>query len=136
MRYLALIIIFINCGCTINYKDVSQLSEYKPLLMTRYELTKRMYISGINLPPGYGKDINIFSIEKTNPTWAGPELISRDTLEIGTILTILSIRKSTHLLDRRVEAIVDVKYFKKTADVPIEINMEYIKSNEYVVRIK
>ena len=94
-----------------------------------------MYISGINLPPGYGKDINIYSIHSIDPTWDGPELINRDTLRPGTILKILSIRRSTNFAifnDKKVEAIVSVEPYKKTVNVPVVINLNFINSNNYM----
>jgi hypothetical protein len=66
-------------GCIAYDKHVDKLYGFS--VNDEYTLLEDMYISGINLPPGYGNDVNIYTIELTQPSWGGPELISRETLE-------------------------------------------------------
>ena len=135
-----LLIIFTVCfsvltsGCKLEYKDVSDLPEYKSLLNSSFSLKTEMYISGINLPPGYGKEINIYSINP-NRNWDGPELITRDPLKTGTILKIQSLRRCNTLWVRTVQAVVVVDLFKKIVNVPIVIDLEYINSTDLMTRL-
>jgi hypothetical protein len=55
-----------------------------------------MYLSGVNLPPGYGEEVDIYTIGPLKPSWSGPELISRKTLNEGQEFTIESFVKCTN----------------------------------------
>jgi len=117
-------------GCTLKYENVSEHPGYLSLLNTRFSLKKEMYISGVNLPPGYGKDINIYIISPTHPTWTGPEVITRDILKPGTILKVKSVRRSINSVLRegkKVEAVVVVDPYEKDANVPIVIELKFLK---------
>ncbi len=86
-----------------------------------------MYITGINLPPGYGKDINLYLIRPTSNIGLGPENISRSILKMGTVLKIYGIKKCTNCFEKTIRAIVAVEPFVKEVEVPVEINLKYIK---------
>lgn len=133
MKKLILILTFLLItGCIAKFKDVSDEPQYKSLLNNTYILTEAMYISGVNSPPGYGKDINVYTIGPTNPTWSGPELITRNTLQEGTLLTIQSIKECTNCFSERVVAYVTVEPFKKVVNVPIYINLNHIKTGKHL----
>lgn len=125
--------------CKLIYKDVSNQPDYAPLLHSRYTAKNEMYIFGVNLPPGYGDDINIYSVRPTERgRISGPEILSEDLLQSGTILEILSIKKSVnHLLpmNRSIKAVVSVTSFKKKAQVPIVIDLKYLQSTNYVNKL-
>ena len=127
------------CGCMLKYKDVSEESEYAPLLNTCYSLRTDMLIYGVNLGPGYGKDINIYDIKPMSLRTKGPEMITEDVLKPGTILEIQSIRKSTISVPfegKKVEAVVTVKPYTKAVNVPVVIGLEYIQSTNYVSKLE
>ena len=115
---------------------MSDKQQYSHLINNNYALTTEMYISGVNLPPGYGKDVNIYLIERTSPTWNGPELISRDMLKTNTKFKVKSIRECTNCyFNEEIDAIVTIKSFKKTANVPIAIGIGYLGSETYVRKV-
>ncbi len=126
-------------GCVLRFKDVSEEPEYSPLLNTRYALKTEMYIFGVNLPPGYGDDINIYTMHPTDcGRISGPEILSEDTLGVGTILKIKSIIRSVNHLPKcqEIDAIVSVNLFKKRARVPVRISLEYLQSPDCVYKLE
>lgn len=123
------------CGCVLKYEDVSEEPEYAPLLNTCYSLSTEMRIYGVNLPPGYGKDINIYIINPMHLMWSGPELIMEDTLKSGTILQVQSVRKSINSVlfeGKKSQAVVTIKPYTKAVNVPIVIDLEHIQSTNYM----
>jgi hypothetical protein len=126
------------CGCVLKYENVSGEPEYSVLLNNRYALNTEMYILGINLPPGYGDDINLYV---TYPVGlgkiSGPEVLSEEILEAGTILEIQSIKSSINHLPKcqEIDAVVTVTPYKKAVDVPITIDLKYLQSTNYVNKL-
>lgn len=127
------------CGCMLKFEDVSEESEYVPLLSTRYSLMEDMRIQGVNLGPGYGKDIHVYMID---PVWlkiTGPEIITEDILNSGTILEVRSVQRSINsvlLEGKKVQAVVEVNPCAKAADVPVVIDLKYLQSTNYMQRIE
>lgn len=135
---LALCLFTLISGCALKYEDVSELPGYMSILNSRFSLTNEMFISGVNLPPGYGKDINIYIIGPKQPTWSGPELITRDTLTSGTILKIQGIRRSINSVPfegKKIEAVVAVEPYVKDVNVPVVIELKYLTSASYVKKL-
>lgn len=98
-----------------------------------------MLISGVNLGPGYGKNIDVYYIRPISMRVVGPEIIADDTLKPGTVLEIKHIERSTvyiPLEGRRIIATVKVESFNKAVEVPINIDMEYIQSTNYMERVR
>jgi len=122
-------------NCALKYKDVSDNPKYAPLLHSRYSLQKDMYLFGVNLPPGYGKDINVYDIWPTR--LSGPEILSEEVLKPGTILEIQGTRKSIHHFpgDPSVEALVKIVAFEPSTNVPITISLEDLQSSNLAKRI-
>lgn len=122
------------CGCMLKYEDVSKSPEYAPLLNTRYSLATNMLVYGVNLPPGYGKKIDIYMIDPVWPKVKGPEIISDEILKAGTILDVQGVRKSVNHLPgyQSIQAFVNVSSFEKAVDVPVVINLKYIQSTNYM----
>ena len=122
-------------NCALKYKDVSDNPKYAPLLHSRYSLLKEMTIFGVNLPPGYGKEIHIYKIYSTS--LSGPEILSEEALKPGTILEIQGIRKSIHHFpgDPSVEALVKIAAFEPATSVPITISLKDLQSSNLAKRI-
>ena len=123
-------------GCVLKFEDVSE--RYSTWINMRFSLKTEMYISGVNLPPGYGKDINIYTIQPTLPTWSGPELITRDTLKPGTFLKVVGIRRSINsvlLEGKKIEAVVEVEPYEKDVNVPVVIELKYLNAFNYTTRL-
>lgn len=126
------------CGCKLHFKDVSGEPECAPLLNNRYSLSAKIYFFGITLPPGYGDDINIYTLRPVELGGiSGPEILSEDILNPGTILEIQSIKKSINHIPgfQSVDAVVSVIPFEKTADVPITISLRYIQSTHWMNKL-
>jgi hypothetical protein len=137
-----LIIICISillASCKAEFKDVSEQAEYKNFIGVKYSLIQEMYISGVNLPPGYSNIIHIYKVGRTKPSWSGPELISRDILPVGTTLQVNSVRECTNCpFDHIVQVIINVTPYKKAVNVPVAMDIEYITEylSEYVQKVK
>jgi len=117
-------------GCAIQYNDVSNQPEYKPLIGATYTTTNAMYISGVNAPPGYGKNIDYYKVHPLSYRWSGPEKISEDTFPSGTKLTVQVIRKATtHFLGDRVQCEINISPYKTKETHPIYINLKDLKSS-------
>lgn len=118
-----------------NFKYVSEQEQYNSYISKQFSLKDGMQLSGVNLPPGYNKDINIYYLEPVSPSWSGPELISREELDKGTVFTIIQIRECTNCFEDQIQAVVHLEVNKKLAAVPIVIDLEQIKSLQYVSSI-
>ncbi len=115
-------------NCALKYEDVSNKPEYAPLLNSRYSLQTEMYLYGVNLPPGYGKDINVYDVYPTR--LSGPEIISEKVLEPGTVLEVQGVQRSIYHIpgDPSVEALVKIIAFEPATNVPITISLEDLQS--------
>ncbi len=126
--------------CKVKFEDASNESEYYPLLNTRYTLSTEAYVYGVNLPPGYGDDINVYHIYPTSfGRITGPEILSEEILKPGVILEIQSINRSTISIPfegRRIEAVVSVSAHEKEVDVPVTIDLKYLQSTNYVNKLE
>ena len=126
-KALALIIAvapLLGCETRANYTDISDHPDFKQLVGKRYRLVEAMYIYGVNLPPGYGEEIQVYSIGPTNPGWGGRELITRDTLEEGTLLTVQSVKKCCFGMRKKAEVLIQP--FETPVNVPISIRLEFL----------
>ena len=122
-------------SCALKYTDVSGKPEYASLLNSRYSLLTEMTIFGVNLPPGYGKEIHIYKIYSTSLN--GPEILSEEVLKPGTVLEVQSIRKSINHFpgDPSVEALVKIFAFEPATNVPITISLEDLQSSNLAKRL-
>ena len=126
------------CGCALRFKDVSNEPEYAPLLNTRYSLKTDMLIYGVNLPPGYGSEIDIYKIRHISSKIRGREIVTEGFLTSGTVVEVQSVRESINHLPGwpSVDAVVTVNPYKKMADVPIAIDLKYLQSTNYMSRLE
>ena len=125
--------------CKLKFEDVSTLPEYSTLVKDPYSLKTEMYICGVNLPPGYGSDINIYTIHPVKDgRIKGREIISEDVLKPGTVLEIQSIEKSVNHLPgcQSIDAVVSVISYEKAVNVPIKIDLRYLQSTNYVSNLE
>ncbi len=126
------------CGCALKFKDASNEPEYSPLLNTRYSLKTNMFIYGVNLPPGYGSDIDIYKMSPISSKIRGREIVTEGFLTSGTVVEVQSIRKSTNHLPGwpSVDAVVTVNPYKKMAKVPIAIDLRHLQSTNYMNKME
>ena len=85
-------------GCKATYQDISEDVEVAHYVGEKYELLSDMDFSGVNAPPGYSDEINYYVISSRDPGWSGPEVITRETLAKGTIITIRNVSECTNCL--------------------------------------
>jgi hypothetical protein len=126
-------------GCVLKYEDVSKEPEYSPLLNTYYSLGTNMLIQGVNMDIGYGKDIDVYIVKPISMRTAGPEIITNDILKPGTVLEVKRVERSTSSIPfegRRIIATVEVDPFKKVVKVPVEIDLEYLQSTNYMNKLE
>jgi len=135
--FFAICIFALLCGCALRFKDVSNEPEYAPMLNTRYSPKTAMFIYGVNLPPGYGSEIDIYKIRPISSEIRGREIITEGFLTPETIIEVQSIKKSINHLPGwpSVDAVVTVNPYKKMADVPIAIDLRYLLSTNYMRRL-
>jgi hypothetical protein len=89
---------------------------------------------GVNLPPGYGNDINIYMIFPTSSGMKGPEVITKDILDKGVIIRPQEVRKSVNHLPgfQLTDVVVELDPCEKTVDVPAVIELKYLLSTNYM----
>lgn len=135
--YFLSLLLLVLTGCVLKFEDVSQEPEYAPYINSSYSLNANMLIYGVNLPPGYGEDINVYTITPDIPGMTGPEIITKERLSSGTTLRIQSVRRSTNHLPggQDIDAIVEIQSYKKSGDVPVVIDLRYIQSTNYMRRV-
>lgn len=135
--YFPLLLVLVLTGCVLKFEDVSQEPEYAPYINRYYSLSTNMLIYGVNLPPGYGEEINVYIITPDIPGMTGPEIITKERLSSGAALRIQSVRRSTNHLpgSQDVDAIVEVQSYKKFTDIPIVIDLKYIQSTNYMQKL-
>jgi hypothetical protein len=131
-RTLLLAGLALSCGCNTRarFEEVSSAPAYSRYIGEEYVLKVPMHISGVNLPPGYRKIIDIYVVNPTSPSWTGPELVTRETLPPGTVITVESVHRCTNcFLDfkDRLEAHLHIPGFGKTADRPVKISLEHLE---------
>lgn len=133
--YLSLI----SGGCVIKYEDVSKEPEYAPLINTRYSLSTSMLIQGINLPPGYGPEIDVYSITPISMRTEGPEIITTDVLKSEAVLKVKCVERSTISIPFegiRIIATVEVEPFEKEVKIPVEVDLAYLQSTNYMQKLE
>jgi hypothetical protein len=138
-KLIAICISILLVGCRAEFEDVSNKEEYKNFIGAKYSLVQEMYISGVNLSPGYSDIIHIYKVGRTKPSWSGPELISRDTLLVNTIMQIESVRECSNCpFDHRVQVVITVTPYEKAINVPVAMDIKYITEylSEYVQKVK
>ncbi len=121
---MIVLVLLLGCGIPATYTDVSNHPDFEWLVGRRFRLVEAMNISGVNLPPGYGEEIDVYFIDPTNLNWSGPELITRNTLEAGTVLTVQSVVECCFGTTR--EAVVASDPYVIAVDVPIRIDLKYL----------
>jgi hypothetical protein len=138
MKILAITSICITallCGCALKYEDVSNQAGYSDLIKKQYSLRSDMFILGINLPPGYGDDINIYAIRPIEyGRIKGLEILSEEILQSGTILEVQNIKKSINNLPgyQIIDAVVTVTPNENKVDVPITIPLKHLQSTDWM----
>lgn len=131
-------LVLVLTGCVMKYEDVSTKPEYARLINTRYWTLTDMYIDGVSLPPGYGKDIELYTVYPVaSGKSVGPQNITENTLRPKTEIKVFGVRRSINHIPGygEVDAIVDVSPFRKQAGVPIVISLRHLLSTNYVQKL-
>lgn len=127
---LAIVAVFSGCNTRARFEDVSKQRAYGSYVGEEYVLKVPMHLSGVNLPPGYHKIIDVYVVNPVSHTFTGPELITRDTLPPGTMIVVDSVHRCTNcFLDfkDRLEAHLRIPNYRSTLDRPITISLEYLE---------
>lgn len=137
LMYFFIICFLCLTGCALKFEDVSEMPEYKNLINQKYILSKDMSIYGVNLPPGYKKNVNIYLINPIWPKIIGPEIIMEDILKPKTVLKVQSIRRSINHLPgyQSVDAIIEVESYEKAVGIPVVIDLKYLQSTNYMQKL-
>ena len=131
-----LLSLFFLFGCRIVYKDISNEPQFSPLIGAKYIVKEKMFIYGINLPPGYGKEIEAYDVRPISVGGiSGPEVITEGILERGEVLVIKSINRSKNLISPAIEAIVTLQSYDTQEGIPIFIHLHYLQSKKYAEKM-
>ena len=136
-RLLLILPVLAVAGCSTvqRFEDVSAASAYRIYVAGEYALRVEMHLSGVHAPPGYGKSIDYYVVNPTAPGWHGPELITRETLPVGTVLRVESVHRCTNcFLGEVVKAKIALPAHQRTIDLPIHIPIQYL-SDAYARRL-
>jgi len=91
-------------GCGLSeYEDISR--EHEALIGARYKTTHDMLIYGITLDKNYKKTIDHYAIIEY-PGIGGPEVLTENEIESGTLFEIEIINKCLNCLSDRIQIIV------------------------------
>lgn len=128
VSFVAMLAITPGCHIPAKFQEVSHEQAFSAYVGAQYTLKVPMHLSGVNLPPGYRKVIDLYSIHPTSPTWSGPELVTRDTLTPGTILIVESVHRCTNCIfeKERLEAQVRIVNYTTAVDRPIKISLKHL----------
>ena len=136
---LILSIVFFVTGCKAQYIDISSDPSVSDYIGRQYEAKFDMQIAGINLPPGYGKSVDLYSLRKLYAVQhKAPEIITTDIFPKGGTFKIEKIYKCKNCLSfgNSLYATILTNDFIKSVNVPIEISINEIQSKEIVALIK
>ena len=138
--YLIFMSFFLSLsGCNANYKDISSDSIVAQYIGQIYVLKNDMNMSGINLPSGYGENIDVYMVNKLySVQHKAPEEITSDIFPKGATFTVEGVYECTNCLSfstlRNVSIITND--FSKAVDVPVIMSMHEIQSEENVTRVE
>jgi hypothetical protein len=136
IRLLLILGILALAGCNTaqEFEDVSSQSAYRAYVGSEYALKVEMHLSGVNAPPGYEKSVDYYVVNPSVPSWSGPELITRDTLPVGTVLRVESVHRCTNcVFGKLIKAKITLLGYK-ARDLPTHIPLQYL-SDEFTRRL-
>jgi hypothetical protein len=128
-RLLLIPIILAVAGCDTaqEFEDVSSASTYQAYIGVSYASKVEMHLSGVNAPPGYEKSVDYYVVKPSAPSWSGPELISRETLPVGTVLRVESVHRCKNcVFGKLIKAKITLPGYKGRIDLPVHIPLQYL----------
>ena len=137
LRSLLILGIFAVAGCNTaqQFEDVSSASAYQTYIGVGYASKVEMNLSGVNAPPGYEKSVDYYVVNPSVPSWGGPELITRETLPVGTVLNVESVHRGTNcVFGKLFKAKITLPGYKGRIDLPVHIPLQYL-TDEFTSRL-
>lgn len=99
MRWLAALLILLQCGCAASkFRDVSTDPEFSGYMGQTYTTVEPIYLHGVNLPPGHGDEVDTYAVYPV--ATSGPEYVYQQELPAGTKFTIVSVEECANCLFR------------------------------------
>jgi hypothetical protein len=141
MRLLLAVVTFAilsGCNTRAKFEDVSNKGDYRSYIGVEYVLKVPTHLSGVNLPPGHRKVIDVYVVNPASSTFTGPELVSRDTLPPGTLIIVDSVHRCKNcFLDfgERLEAHIRIPRYRSAFDHPVKIALKYLEP-QFAERVK
>jgi hypothetical protein len=97
-RLSVILLTVLSTGCGMaRYDDISSQPEYVGLINTTYRSREVMLIHGVTLDANYAKVVDIYSLTP-KPGMGGPEILSRDTLPVGTTIRVARVLGCTNCI--------------------------------------
>lgn len=125
-------------ACRAKYESISNDPEFSKYVGLKYKLKSDMDYSGVDLPPGYSNEIGIYVISSRDPGWDGPEVVTRDTLPTGSVITVNEVEECTNCLDFGVplrHVLVTIEG-RSPVNVPVQLNLNQIISGKHLEQIQ
>ncbi len=99
-------------GCTVfvDFEVISHHNEYIELINTNYKTKERLLIYGINMDKTIQQVVHQYSVVN-EPGFSGPEVITRDSLPIGTIIQVKKVLSCTNCyldFSPRIKYLIDI----------------------------
>jgi hypothetical protein len=128
LALLATVLFLCGCNTRAKFEDASDNPASSSYVGAGYLLKVPMHISGVNLPPGYRKVVDIYSVNPAASTLSGPEIVTQDTLPPGTLIVVDSVHRCTNcIFGERVEARIRIPGYKTQVDRPIKISLKHLE---------
>ncbi len=119
-------------GCTSvqsRYEAVSSQPEYEDIVGSEYTFRAEMHLSGVNAPPGYEPTVDYYVVKPAAPSWSGPELITRETLPVGTIARVEAVERCTNCpFENRLRARITLAAYPRL-DRPVYLPLQYLNDD-------
>ncbi|AQQ68260.1 hypothetical protein Mag101_11870 [Microbulbifer agarilyticus] len=138
-RIFVIVSIAFLAACKANYVEISDDPAVSFYVGKKYVTTHDMEITGINLPPGYGADVDIYRLGRLySVQHESPEIISRKIFPKGGIFTVDKVYECQNCLGSVKPRYLTVQIFgfDKSVDVPIKISIHEIESGEHVALVR
>lgn len=126
---LAGIAILLLSACMAEYEDISSQALYRNIVGKQFKSTSTLQIYGVTLDRNYAPIVGVYTIHGP-PGVGGPEILSVETLPVGTVFNVTAVRRCTNCpFDEIVDIILQLPHDDDYDDAPVTISYELFETN-------